>query len=302
MMKEYIQKNRWIVPAALIALAVIYYLFIHNAYSILDNRKSELFWWMKDAWNSRNNLEHGYIVPVAFILFIISAIKHSRDQEVSNGGIGIIIFWFGVLLYLISVRTIQPRIAIIGLPFLISGGIIYVLGWKKGKHFLFASFFWYFAMPIPGLNQLTNGLQVIITKWCYHAGLFCGMDLTLSGNNIKSATDAWPGFDIAEGCSGIKSLMALVMIAAIYAYYTQKEFWKKVLLFSMALPLALIGNFFRIFTILVIAEMGFVEFAKDTYHDWAGLLIFFPVALSGLFLVDRLLNKQKVKLRKTIKE
>ena len=301
-MKEYIQKNKWAVPAGIIALAVLYYFFIHSTYSVLNNRESELFWWMEDAWNTRNNLEHGYIVPVAFVVFIVSAIRHSRSEELSKGTVGIPIFWFGVLLYLVSARTIQPRVALIGLPFLISGAIIYVLGWKKGKHFLFASFFWYFAMPVPGLQQLTNGLQVIITKWCYHAGVFCGMELTLSGNNIKSATDAWPGFDIAEGCSGIKSLMALVMISAIYAYYTQDKLWKKMVLFAMALPLALIGNFFRIFTILVIAEMGFVKFAKDTYHDWAGLLIFFPVALSGLFLADRLLNDRKVKVKTTIKE
>ena len=301
-MKEYIQKNKWAVPAGIIALAVLYYFFIHSTYSVLNNRESELFWWMEDAWNTRNNLEHGYIVPVAFVVFIVSAIRHSRSEELSKGTVGIPIFWFGVLLYLVSARTIQPRVALIGLPFLISGAIIYVLGWKKGKHFLFASFFWYFAMPVPGLQQLTNGLQVIITKWCYHAGIFCGMELTLSGNNIKSATDAWPGFDIAEGCSGIKSLMALVMISAIYAYYTQDKLWKKMVLFAMALPLALIGNFFRIFTILVIAEMGFVKFAKDTYHDWAGLLIFFPVALSGLFLADRLLNDRKVKVKTTIKE
>ena len=300
-MKEYIKNNSWIIPSSIIVVTVIYYFFIHETYSVLNHRAGEVFWWMKNSWNTRNNLEHGYIVPVAFVMFIISAMKHAKDEESSTGRVGIILFWVGVLLYLISARTIQPRVAIIALPFLISGGIIHVLGWKKGKHFLFASFFWYFAMPVPGLQQLTNGLQVIITKWCYHAGLFCGMELSLSGNNIKSAVDAWPGFDIAEGCSGIKSLMALVMISAIYAYYTQKEFWKKVLLFSMALPLALIGNFFRIFTILIIAEMGFVEFANTTYHDWAGLLIFFPVALLGLFLVDKLLNRKKLRLKRTIK-
>ena len=299
-MKEYIQKNKWIVPIGLIALTVLYYFFIHATYSSLSNRESEVFWWMADSWNTRNNLEHGYIVPVAFVCFIVTAIKVSKNEPLSDGRVGAVLFWIGVAFYLLSARTIQPRLALIGLPFLISGGIIYALGWKKGKHFLFASFFWYFAMPVPGLNQLTNGLQVIITKWCYHAGAMIGMELTLSGNTIKSATDAWPGFDVAEGCSGIKSLMALVMIAAIYAYYTQKDFWKKVLLFSMALPLALIGNFFRIFTILILAEMGFVEFAKDTYHDWAGLLIFFPVALSGLFLTDKIINKRKRKVKKTI--
>jgi len=299
-MKEYIKKNKSVLPLALIGLTIIYYFFVHTTYSTLNNRENEVFWWMVDSWNSRNNLEHGYIVPVAFIAFIMTGMKGARLETESRGTVGILIFWLGVLLYLISARTIQPRIALIGLPFLLSGGIIYVLGWQKGKHFLFACFFWYFAMPVPGLNQLTNGLQVIITEWCYHAGLFCGMELSLSGNNIKSATGAWPGFNIAEGCSGIKSLMALVMIAAIYAYYTQDKLWKKMMLFAMALPLALLGNFFRIFTILVIAEMGFVDFAKNTYHDWAGLLIFFPVALSGLFLTDKILNKRKSKVKSTI--
>ncbi len=298
-MKKYIENNKWIIPTGIIALVVIYYIFIHATYSGLENRASELGIWTKNTWNTRNNLEHGYIVPVIFIFFIVTAVKVSRKEEYSDGRWGLVLFWFGVILYLISARAIQPRVGIMAIPFLISGGIIYVLGWKKGRHFLFASFFWYFAMPVPGLNQLTNGLQVLITKWCYSAGGLTGMELTLSGNTIKSATDSWTGFDIAEGCSGIKSLMALVMIAAIYAYYTQKELWKKVFLFSMALPLALVGNFFRIFTILVIAEMGYADFAKDTYHDWAGLFIFFPVALTGLFIVDKLLNRKKRTTKKT---
>ena len=84
--------------------------------------------------------------------------------------------------------------------------------------------------------------------------------------------------------------MALVMISAIYAYYTQKELWKKAFLFACALPIALIANFLRIFTIIVLAEMGFSNFAKGAWHDWAGILVFFPIALVCLFAVDRLLN------------
>ena len=299
-MLDYIKKNKIVVPLALIGITLLYFLFIHKTYSVLNNRESQLFWWMEDSWNERNNLQHAYGVPFAFVLFCVAAAKQARNEPVTNGTIGLFALFFGVAMYLISARTIQPRIALIGLPFLISGGIIYVMGWAKGKHFLFASFFWYFALPVPGLNQVTNVLQVIVTKWCFSTGTFFGMDIVNSGNTIQSATDAWD-FDIAEGCSGIKSLMALVMIAAIYAYYTQDKLWKKMLLFATSLPLALIGNFFRIFTILVIAEMGFVDLAKGTYHDWSGLVLFFPIALSGLFLVDRLLNKKKTKIRKTIK-
>jgi len=84
-MKEYIQKNKWVIPAFLIGITAIYYLFIHGVYSSLANRESEVFWWMADSWNTRNNLEHGYIVPIAFICFIVTAIKASRSEKYSSG-------------------------------------------------------------------------------------------------------------------------------------------------------------------------------------------------------------------------
>ena len=53
------------------------------------------------------------------------------------------------------------------------------------------------------------------------------------------------------------------------------------------------ANFFRIFTIIVLAEFGFSDFAAGVYHDWAGLLFFFPIALAGLMLIDWLINRRE---------
>ena len=71
---------------------------------------------------------------------------------------------------------------------------------------------------------------------------------------------------------------------------------------TLSIRLALMANFLRIFTILVLAELGYSKFAAGVYHDWAGLLFFFPIALSGLFLIDRLLNwkEQKKVVRKRV--
>jgi exosortase/archaeosortase family protein len=127
------------------------------------------------------------------------------------------------------------------------------------------------------------------------------MPLMVQGNTISSVGENPWNFDIAEGCSGVRSLMALAMIAAIYANYTQKPLWKKAFLFACALPLSLIGNFGRIFTILLLAHIGFEDFASQTYHDWAGMLIFFPIALCGLFAVDKLINPSpRKKLRRAL--
>ncbi|MFC5050687.1 exosortase/archaeosortase family protein [Rubritalea spongiae] len=287
-------KSPLTVPLILIGSVVIYFFGVCDVYTVIDHRKSEVIPWMVDSWNERNDLLHGYAVPFLFVAFCYSAVRPIKAEGESSGWFGIPVLLFGLLLFVASVRTIQPRLALIGLPFLIAGGSIFVLGWKKGRHLLFPAFFWWFAIPVPGLNQMTNHLQVFVTQACYYVGTGVGMDLINTGNNIHSGSNKWD-FNIAEGCSGVRSLMALVMIAAIYAYYTQKELWKKAVVFASALPLALFGNFCRVFTILVLAELGYEDFAANAYHDFSGLLLFFPAALAGLFLLDRLLNPKRFK-------
>lgn len=252
---------------------------------------------MKDSWRGRSFLEHGIAIPFAFIAMLVVAWRVSKDELYTSGKIGIPMMIFGILFYLASARTIQPRVALVGIPFILSGGFIYVLGRAKGKHFIFPSFFWYFAVPIPQLEQVTSLLQLIITKACFAVGTWMGMNLINAGNTISSGDGSWgTDFNIAEGCSGMRSLFALIIIAAIYGYYTQDKLWKKCVIFASAIPMAIIGNFVRIFTILVIAEMGYADFAKGIYHDWSGLLVFFPVALLGIFCLDRLMNRKKRKL------
>ncbi len=248
--------------------------------------------WAWLAWNEKNDTLHGRFIPFIFAVMCWFGARRAQDEPRGSSRWGLPVLLIGIFCFLVSVRTVQPRLALLGLPFLVMGPLLHLFGWKYARHFLFPSFFWYFAMPVPQIQQASALLQVFVTKFCYHAGLLFGMDISLQGNTIRASGDKEWGFDIAEACSGIRSLMALAMIAAAYANYTQKKLWKKLFLFASALPLALVGNFGRIFTILVLAEMGFTKFASATYHDWAGLLIFFPLALGGLFLLDDLLNRR----------
>lgn len=271
---------------------LIYFGFVHvypgyNDFTLIS--------WISGTWNTETDFVHGWAVPALFVVFVFLALPQMKGQPVVRNRWGLVSVVFGVLCYLVCMRTMQPRMAFIGLPFILSGAVLYVCGWKVARYVLFPSFFLYFAIPVPGLQQATNLLQLLITKACYATGKSFGMDIILSGNEIYFTDETKQNFNIAEGCSGIRSLMALVMIAAIYAYYTQRELWKKAFLFAMSLPLAMLGNFARVFTILVLADMGYGDFAAGIYHDWAGLLFFFPVALLGLFGIDRLLNRKRNK-------
>ena len=283
---------------SLAVLLVIY--FVYPSYPTVVGKS--LAGWTWYGCNSVNGFLHGRFIPVAFIVMCWMAYQRTKDEPIRSSYWGLPVLLFGLLLFLVSLRTIQPRMATIGVPFVVIGYVHFLFGAKVTRHLIFPAFFWWFAMPVPGLETLLTGrLQVLITKFCYHGGLLLGMDLTLQGSDI---TVAGSTVKIAEGCSGIRSLMALVMIAAVYANYTQKELWKKAVLFLSSFPLAIIGNFGRIFTILILSHFGFEDFAKKTYHDWAGLLFFFPIALSGLYLVDYLLNlktRRKKKTKRSVK-
>ncbi len=284
---------------AIVVLALIY--FVYPAYPSFVHKT--LATWTWGACNPISNFLHGRFVPVAFGVMIWMAYQKTKGMEAKSSYLGLPILLLGLLFFLVSMRTIQPRLALIGAPFVVIGFTYYLFGLQIAKHVIFPSFFLWFSVPVPGLEAiLTGNLQVLITKSCYHTGVFFGMDLVNTGADIYIGGSS---VKVAEGCSGIRSLMALTMIAAVYANYTQKPLWKKAVLFASALPLAIIGNFLRIFTILVLAQFGYADFGTGTWHDWAGLLIFFPIALSGLYLIDYLLNfkeKRSKRVKRTVKK
>lgn len=289
----------------LIAALFLYFYLFYPAFPTTQGKTLAGWTWL--ACNDGNGFLHGRVIPLVFCVLVYLAVKKVKDYEVSSEKWGLLLLLVGILFYLMAVRTIQPRLASIGAPFVITGLAYYLFGKRIAAHFVFPAFFLWFAVPIPGLNTLlTAQLQGLITEVCYHGGMLIGMDLVREGNNITVVGGGADPVRIAEGCSGMRSLMALTMIAAVYSYFTQKPLWKKAVLFATSLPLAIIGNFFRIFTILVITKLGFADFAKETYHDWAGLLIFFPITLSGLYLFDYLLNRKqrrkKVLVRQTTKK
>lgn len=273
--------------------------FVYPAFPTTSGKS--LAGWTWYGCNDKNGFLHGRFVPLAFAVMLWMAYQKTKNEVARPSYPGLAILALGMLFFLLSMRTIQPRLALVGAPFVVIGLTQYLFGFRVTRHVIFPAFFLWFCIPVPGLETLLTGkLQVFITGVCYKVGTFLGMDLVRVGSTIYVSDSP---VEVAEGCSGIRSLMALTMIAAVYANYTQKPLWKKALLFASSFPLAVIANFFRVFSILVLGHLGFDSFAKGTWHDWAGLLFFFPIALIGLYLVDFLLNlksRKKKRIRRAV--
>ncbi|MBK1882492.1 exosortase/archaeosortase family protein [Luteolibacter pohnpeiensis] len=254
------------------------------------NRDQSLFVWLKGAWNSETGYEHGPLVPLVAIGLIIFNFKALRASVGKGSNWGLASVFIGALLYTVAYRTLQPRIAGGALPFVLWGCGLYFWGWRTSRLLLFPLFFLWLAVPLPSFQQATTQLQMLATSLAHHGSSLFGVETYTEGSKVLPVKGNWEPLDIAGGCSGIRSLMALIMVSAAWAYVAKMAFWKRGVLFFMAFPLAIIGNALRVISIFVIAEYGDAQWARTTWHDWSGLLLFYPFSLLSLFAVHSLLE------------
>jgi exosortase len=97
------------------------------------------------------------------------------------------------------------------------------------------------------------------------------------------------GLDVADPCSGLRSLLAMTALTAVYAYFTQRTILKKWILFATSIPLAVAGNIARIVTIAIMSEAVGGRLALGLYHDYSGYILF-TAAISLMVVIGGMMN------------
>ncbi len=275
----------WVSLAASVLILGWFYFFVPRYGA---GRAMSAVSWIWSAWNDETGYEHGPLAPVVIIGLIIYRLKEIKAAVTQGSHVGLISVLLGSLIYLVAFRTLQPRIVFAALPFLLWGAAHCLWGWRVAKILAFPLFFFFLAIPFPSFQQYTTHLQMLATSMAHHGSSLFGVETYVEGTVILPTKGDWKPLDIAGGCSGIRSLMALLMVSAAWAYIAKIAYWKKIILFLSAVPLAIIGNAMRITSIFVIAEYGNADFAVNTWHDWSGLLLFYPISLVMLLLIHSL--------------
>lgn len=278
----------WAVPLGLAVVALVWFYGVQERYSA--DRTQTAIDWLMSAWNEENDFEHGPLFPLIIVGLVahrFRAVKAAVGRECIWG---LAVILLGALLYAAAFRTFQPRVAIGALPILLWGSALYLWGWAAARWLLLPLFFFWLAIPVPAFQQATNQMQLLATSMAHHGASLFGVETIVSGNEIASAQGKWEPLEIAKGCSGIRSLMALLMISGAWACMANMSWWKRGLLFVSAVPLAIFGNALRVVSIFVIAEYGNAEWAANTWHDWSGLLFFYPISLFLLLCIHSLLE------------
>ncbi len=258
------------------------------------------FQWVSNPWSRpRTGLTHGWLIPIIGAVMFVYSLRSIRNHTPEPSLAGLLSVVFGAILCVASVRTQQARLAWLAFPFLYGGMCWCYLGFYATRKTIFPFFYFWLAVPAAFLEQYTTGMQHLSAQLAHWGAELCGVKTILEGTNVISADGSWDTFSIAGGCSGMRSLSVLLMLSLCWAYMANKlSLWKRIILGLSAFPISILANSFRVTSIFIFAEYISSDFAGKTWHDWSGLLLFFPASLVCMTILHGLLAGEIFFLKK----
>ena len=258
-------------------------------------------------WTENEDMGHGFLIVPAFFFLIYQDRARLLSMTPRCGWGGLPLLIAGLFLFWAGNQADVTFLGLVSVVICVVGSTWWLLGWEFLKALAFPIAFLLFAIPFPGLDMmvalplryLMSTVSVLVLK-------MVGIPVVLVGTGILSAPDAAMhlkagakfAVDVANPCSGIRSLFALMMVGALFAHFTLKGAWRKWILFLCTPPLAVMGNLARILMLTI----GTIAFGSDFalgknplehpswFHMTAGYLVFI-VALCGMMGIGSLLNR-----------
>lgn len=246
--------------------------------------------WAYEAWNSENDLEHGPLILPGAILVAWLGRRDFAAAFKRPSWLGLIPVAAGLFLFLVATWALQPRLALVALPLLILGCIWYLWGWRTARVASFACGLLLFMVPIGFLLSRTVPLQLLVAKMVSGLANIVGIGVERRGMDLL-ALDGSFQCQVAGGCSGIRSIMAMTMLSLLYVHFYERTFWKKVLVFAVTIALAVPGNIVRVFTIVLASKWFGEEVGTGPWHDISGFVVTLPIAVGGMLIFSELLNR-----------
>jgi exosortase len=228
-----------------------------------------------------------------------------RRAPVRQSGAGLGIIGAGILLYWVGMRAENQYFGYLSLQILLAGVILWLWGWSVFRIVLFPWAFFMFAWPVPFLDPIIAfPLRMDMSAMASYLLPLMGIPCVRNGTGLLSPPDVLHNIpmgaqfriDIADPCSGIRSLFALMMFSALFGYLFLPRWWQQWIIFLSAFPVAVLGNLVRV-VMLVLASIFFGSaFAIGTdkpswFHEGCGFLVY-AVALGAEVLLASLLTRK----------
>jgi exosortase len=224
-------------------------------------------------WRDDGNYSHGFlIVPIA--LYLAWERRHRFLAATHRpAAFGLVVVVGSILVLLTGIlgsELFLTRISILGT---LTGAVLFLFGWQRLRVLAFPLAFLLLMIPLPAIifNQITMPLQLLASRAGELTLRAADIPVLREGNVLVLANTS---LEVAEACSGIRSLISLLTLGIVFGYFTDPRGWVRTLIALSTIPIAILANGARVAGTGIAAHRFGPEAAQGFFHEFSGIVLF----------------------------
>ncbi len=239
------------------------------------------FWpsWLllAEAWENSETYSHGYIVaPIA--IWLVWRQRHAlASLPVQPNLLGLLILIGAIGLWSIGELS-EVNVALFpAIVTMLPGLVLLYFGWRVTRALIFPLAFLYFMVPfgdflVPPLMSATADATIAALR-------LTGIPVYREALHFTLPTGQW---SIIEACSGLRYVIAAMVLSALFAHLNFRRLWKGALFVAIGLLVSVVANWARAYLIVMIGHLTHMRYGTGADHVVYGW-IFFGLVMLGIF-------------------
>lgn len=242
-------------------LAAIVALYTPTLLSLLDD------WWTNPDYS------HGLFIPPIAVAYLWWKRKVLRDLPIRPANSGLLIALFSQVVFIVGYLGAELFLQRVSLLILIAGIVVFLSGWRLLREVSFVLLLFLLAIPLPGVvfNSIALPLQLMASSMAERFLDLFGIPVLRDGNILQLNQQT---LNVAEACSGIRSLATLITGGVIVGYFLPARWWVRPVFVLSSIPIALVVNALRVAGTGVLGQAWGQRWATGFLHLFSGWVVF----------------------------
>ena len=240
-----------------------------------------------NAWGTDDNYSHGYLIPPIAAYFAWERRHRFLSTPARPSALGLIVILGSVLVLAVGVLGVELFLTRVSLLGALGGIVLFLYGWARLRVLAFPLAFLILMIPLPAIifNQIAFPLQLVASQFGEAAVRAFEIPVLREGNVLVLANIS---LEVAEACSGIRSLISLLTLGIVFGYIGDSRNWARVVIAASTIPVAVITNGARVAGTGIAAHYYGAAAAEGFFHEFSGWLVF-VAAFALMLLLHRVL-------------
>jgi exosortase len=247
----------------------------------------QVFQRLIEAWIVDGNYSHGWLIIPLAGYFAWERRARLAATPVRSSWFGLVVLAGSILVLLAGLYGAELFLTRVSLVGTVAGIVLYLYGWAHLRILAFPIAFLLLMIPLPAIvfNKIAFPLQLFASRVGESAISAANIPVLREGNVLILANTT---LEVAEACSGIRSLVSLVTLGLVYGYFSDQRFWVRAVIVASTVPIAILANGARVAGTGIAAHYFGPKAAEGFFHEFSGWALF-VVAFVMMLVVQKLI-------------